>query len=62
LLSRHPLGTSLAASPAQRGSGLVLAFVALVFLVTLPGRNLHYADGVPDHVGWPLLAFRSFGH
>jgi hypothetical protein len=38
---------------------LVLARFVLEFFFALPGNDLHHGDGIADHVGWALLAFRS---
>lgn len=42
--------------------GFVLAVVSLGVFVGLTRRDLHDADGVADHVGGALLAFRSCRH
>jgi len=48
--------TGGAALAAKLGGGFVLSFVAGVkFLFALPGRNLHDANGIADHVSGSLF-------
>src|SRR4029079_1429125 len=51
-----------AAAPSERLRSLVLAVVGAEVLDFLPRGDLGHTDGVADHVGGALLAFRSLGH
>jgi hypothetical protein len=52
----------LAAAPRKRLRSFVLAVVGTEVLLLLAGEDAHHLDGVADHVGGALLAFRSARH
>jgi hypothetical protein len=60
-LGRHAFSPCLTAHPAQRHGGGVLAVLGERFL-DLARRDPHDMDGVANHVGRTLLAFRACGH